>query len=258
MERLRRTQRTGLTTDGLRNWAMVFLVLGIFGRSVLQNRMLGMSSATNLELLETMLNAPEGMAVLTVALLCQLLESCAAPIFCFLLVEGVSHTSNFMNYLGRVAGLALISELPYNFAMSGKFFDLGSRNPVFAMVLCLVMLYFYQRYSERTFTNTVIKLCVTLAALVWANMLSIEHGSCCVVIVAVLWAFRSRQVYRNIMGCTATIACTLFSMYYLAAPMSFLAMHFYNGEKGERDRRFNYLFYPIVLVAVGLVSVMLF
>ena len=36
--------------------------------------------------------------------------------------------------------------------------------------------------------------------------------------------------------------------------MGFLAIHFYNGEKGESSRLVNYLFYPVTLLAIGLAA----
>lgn len=254
MERLTRNERTGLDSDGLRTWGLLFLGFGVLGRGLLQNGMLGMAESTNEQLLDTLMNSSNGMVIATFALIFQLLEACAAPIFCFLLVEGFTHTTDFGGYLRRVLGLAVISELPYNFAVTGKLIDLGSRNPVFAMALGLVLLYFYKLYADRSLANFLIKLCVTVAALVWGTMLSIDGGVCCVIITAVLWAFRNKPVYRNIMGCTASVVCTLFSLFYLAAPMSFLIIHFYNGEKGQRSRAVNYLAYPAMLLAVGIVG----
>lgn len=257
MERLKTNQDKGLTAAGVRKFALVFLVLGIVGRSVLQNRMLGMTDGSA-QLLDTLSAMPDGMLIATLALVFQLVETCAVPLFCFLLVEGVVHTSDFMKYMTRVAVLACAAEIPYNLAYGGKLLDFGSRNPAFGLLLCLVMIYFYQRYSDKSAKNLFIKAVVTLAAFVWAGMLSIAHGNCCVLIVAVLWAFRAKPIYRNIAGCTATVVCTLFSMFYLAAPMSFLIIHFYNGEKGESNRKLDYFAYPAALAVIGIASMLLF
>lgn len=253
-ERLVRKRFNGLNTTGLRTWGMVFLVLASVGKALLQNRLLNLTGGT--DLLAAM-DSSEGMFIATVALILQAVESCAAPIFSFLLVEGAVHTADFNKYLLRVAGLALLTELPYNFAMSGKILDLSSRNPVFAMVLGLVLIYFYRRYEGKTFKNIAIKAVVTVAALVWAKMLSIAHADCCVILVAVLWAFRNKPTYRNIMGCTAAVVCCLLSPYYLAAPMGFLVVHFYNGEKGSSKQEFNYLVYPAALLAIGVIGIFL-
>jgi len=257
MERLKTNQKSGITASGLRKFGLLFVILGIVSRSILQNQFLGMSNAGQ-NLMDTMMNMPDAMQIATLALILQALETCAVPVFCFLLVEGVVHTSNFKQYGIRVLGLAVISEIPYNLAYSAKLLDFSSRNPVFGLVLSMVVIYFYQQYSGMIFKNVLIKILVTVMAIIWANMLKIDHAACCVLIVAALWALREKPVYRNIMGCTAAVVCTMFSMYYLAAPMAFMIMHFYNGEKGQTNRVMDYLSYPVLLFVIGISALFLF
>jgi len=126
----------GLNTTGLRTWGMVILVLAAAGKALLQNRLLQMLGTVDLL---AVLEAEGGMMIATIALILQAIEGCAIPIFCMLLVEGAIHTSDINKYLARVAGLAVLTEIPFNFAMSGKLFDLSDRNPVFGMLLALVV-----------------------------------------------------------------------------------------------------------------------
>lgn len=258
MERLASTRKTGMNKATLRKWGMVFLAAGVVGRGIIQGHILGIGSVSTQQLLEVMGSSPNVMNYVTVSLILQVLETCAAPIFALLLVEGVEHTSDFKQYLLRVLGVAVLAEIPYNLAMSAKLFDFGTRNPVFGMVLGLVMLYFYRYCSERSVKNLLIKAAVTLAGLIWTRMLNIEFGICMVLIIGVLWAFRANPLYRNFAGATAAIVCSLFNPFFLASPMGFLAVHLYNGEQGEENQRFNYLFYPVVLVIAALVGTFLF
>lgn len=251
MERINTYKPKGLNTAGMRIWGMLFLILGIVGRCVLQNRMMGMGNADAPDVLASVLNTDEGMAVATVALALQALETMAAPLFCFLLVEGVQHTASFRNYFLRVAGVALLSELPYNLAMGGKLLDLSTRNPVFGLVLSMILLYLYRRFSRPGFAAALLKVLFTLAAVLWCQILKVSDGACCVILVAVLWGLRKKPLYRNIIGCTAAFVCTLFSPFYVVAPMSFLMLHYYNGEKGEENRIFAYLAYPVFLLLIG-------
>ena len=251
MERLVGNQKTGITTVGLRNWGMLFMICGILSRGILQNRMLGMAGATNEQLMDTMMNNPDAFGIATLALVLQAMETCAVPIFCYLLVDGFLHTKNFPQYLARVLIVAAVAEIPYNLAIDGQLFALSTRNPAFGMVLCLVMLHLFRQYEAKGLKNTAIKLCVFLAALVWANMLKIQDASCCVLITAVLWLVRNKQNYRILIGCSGSVLCMLFSPFYVAAPMGFMAIHFYNGEKGEESRIMRYAMYPVILAIIA-------
>lgn len=257
MERIDKPKPRGLNTNGLRIWGMLFLLVGILGKSLLQNRYLGMGSISAQELVEGVLSTEMGMTIAASALVMQALETMATPLFCFLLVEGVQHTGDFWKYFGRVAGLALVTELPYNLAMGGKVLDLSTRNPVFGLVLAMILLYLYRRYSQPGFKNVLLKVVFTLAAILWGQMLHISHGACCAILVAILWGFRKKPLYRNVLGCTAAFACCLINPFYMVAPMAFLMLHFYNGEKGEDNRLLSYLAYPVFLLVVGLAAMFL-
>lgn len=257
MERLTSNKPTGMNGNALRAWGLLFLAAGVIGRGVIQTQLLGIGQVTAQQLLETMGASQMAMILATLSLVLQALETCAAPIFALMLVEGVEHTSDFKAYFLRVGGLALLSEIPYNLALNGKFLAFNSCNPVFGMVLCLVLLYFYRRYAGFTLQNVLIKGMVTVAAVIWGQMLKIDTGSCMVLVVAVLWAFRKKPLYRNFAGATVCILCSLISPFFVAAPMGFLAVHFYNGEESTNSRIVNYLAYPILLLIAGLIGVML-
>ena len=257
MERLKQDRSHGISSNAVRTWGMLFVVAGVVGRGIIQTHILNMGAISTQQLLEAMQSSTAVMAMATVSIVLQAMETCAIPIFCFLLVEGFQHTKDFKQYFLRVLGIALISEIPYNLAFGGTFFDLGSRNPVFSMVLCLVVLYFYRRYAEKSAGNTAVKAVVTVAALLWGGMLNIDSGVCCVLVTSVLWASRKQPNYRAFAGCAAAALCSVSSPFYLAAPMGFMAVHFYNGEKGPENRVVNYLAYPCLLLMAGIAGAFL-
>lgn len=249
-------KRNGIHSGALRTWGMLFVAAGVISRSVLQRSMLGMGGISGAQLLEIM-STESAMNIATAALVLQVLEACAVPIFACLLVEGFAHTSDFKKYLLRVLGLAVLSELPYNLAISGKLLDCSSRNPVFGVALGLIVLAFYKYYADRNAKNVAVKTVVTLAAVMWVGMLDIEYGVPMVLVSAVLWAFRSNTLLANVAGATVSIVCSLSSLFMMAAPMGFLAVHSYNGEKGESNRTVDYLAYPALLLGSFLVSLVL-
>ena len=139
-------------------------------------------------------------------------------------------------------------------AFSESAFAFSSLNPVFGMLLSLVLLYFFRRYEGKSLPNVLIKSVVLIAALLWATMLSVESGIPLVLMVSVLWFLRNRQNLRTLVGATASIAFMIFSPFFLAAPLGFMTVHFYNGDKGADNRLVNYLSYPVLLLLFALVS----
>jgi hypothetical protein len=52
--------------------------------------------------------------------------------------------------------------------------------------------------------------------------------------------------------------CSFLSIFFMSAPMGMMVLHFYNGEKGEENQLVAYLFYPAVLILLGISGAMLF
>ncbi len=250
MDRLSEHTPAGMDAASVRRWGFLFLAAGLLGKGLIQTHLLGFRALTMEQMLTQMSASQQVMILASVSLVLQAAETCAAPIFAHLLTERARTGRDLMGFLGRLALLAAVCELPYNFALSGKLWDFESRNPVFAMVLSLVMLLFYLRYQAPGLKNTVIKLGVTLAAIIWGGMLSIDHGAPMVLISAIIWLLRSRPLYRGFAGATAAIVCMAFSPFYLASPMGFLAVHNYRGESEEVGMG-TLLVYPALLAAVG-------
>lgn len=251
MERLATNRRpSGLHTGNLRAWGMLFVIAGIVSRSILQNRMLGVGLRSMEELMALMQASDTAMIVATIALVLQAVETVAVPIFVFLLFEGFTHTSDWKKYLARVAGLAVLTEIPYDLAMNGKVLELGSQNPVLGLALCMVLLYLFRRFAGRKLVCVI----MALAGLVWAVMLKIDHGIPMLLMICVIYLFRNKKMFMGFSGMAAAALCTGISPFYLVAPMGFLAIHFYNGEEGESSRLVNYLFYPAVLLVIGLIA----
>ena len=250
MERLGNTRPSGLNTGSLRTWGMLFAIAGIVSRCVLQNTLLGVGTRSMQELMELMQADQTAMIITTVSLVLQAMETVAVPIFVFLLFEGFQHTSDWKKYLTRLVGLALLTEIPYDLAMNGKVLEFGTQNPVIGLVLCFALLLLFRRFAGKK----LICVMMALAGFVWALMLKVDHGIPMMLMICVMQLFRNKKMYMGFSGMAAAALCTGISPFYLVAPMGFLAIHFYNGEKGNSSRLVNYLFYPVALLAIALVA----
>ena len=81
-----RKRSSGISSNGLRTWGMFFLLAGMLGKSILQNGLLNLGAVSFGQLLEQMQTSRAAMLYATLALVLQAMETCAVPIFAFLLV----------------------------------------------------------------------------------------------------------------------------------------------------------------------------
>ena len=250
MERLGNTRPSGLHAGNLRAWGMLFVVAGIIGRSILQNQMLGVGVLSAEKLVQMMQSSQEAFIIATIALILQAVETVAVPIFVFLLVEGFCHTSNWKKYMLRVAAMAVLTEIPYDIAMNGKVLEFGAQNPVMGLVLCMILLYLYRRFAGKK----LICVIMTAAGLLWGIMLKIDHSVPMILMLCIIYLFRNKRMYMGFSGVALAAVCMVVSPFYLAAAMGCLAIDFYNGAPGERNRVVNYLFYPVCLLVIGLAA----
>ena len=250
MNSLSKNRPKGMSRQALRIWGLVFIAIGAAGQAFLQNKMLGVGTL-DVEALQKLLESDDHFAMASVALVIQFVQACAIPVFAYLLVDGFQKTSSLKNYILRVLGVAVLSELPYNLAMSAKWLDLNSRNPVFAMVLGLVMLYIFNYYAGWSVKNVLIKALTVFLAVLWVDMLRIVDGMGIIVVVSALWALRNKRSLQIFGGCGVMFLCSVFSPFYLLAPVVFLTVYFYNDEIGDDNKWINYLAYPAVLLAIG-------
>lgn len=244
----------GRDCASLRKWGVIFLTAGVIGSGIIQNALLNMNNITSEQLMEAMNGSELVMPLVTAALICKIMETCAAPLFSLLLVEGFRRTSSFEQYLLRIGALALVTEIPYNLAIGGKLLDLSTRNPVFGLFVCLVMLFFYSRYAEKGLKNTLMKLLISVAAFLWCAMLRIDHGITMVIMVGFLWLARDKSNVRAMYAFCAAMLCTAFNMYYIGCCLSCIMLHRYNDERGEQNVKLNYAFYPALLLIVGIAA----
>lgn len=173
------------------------------------------------------------------------------PIFCFLLVEGFLHTRSVWKYAGRLGLFALISEVPFDLAFYGTPFYPEYQNVFFTLLLGLAVLIGWRFITEKTARSFWVRLPLYIlcfaAFAALADALFTDYGAKGVTAIAALYAFRSVKWRQVLAGSIAFV-------WELPAPLAFLPVWFYNGQRGLKMKYFFYIFYPAHLYLLYLAA----
>lgn len=168
------------------------------------------------------------------------------PIFCFLLVEGFLHTRSVVKYALRLGLFALVSEIPFNLAFSGRVFDPSYQNVFFTLFIGLLVMSCF-RTVERTNLHIALKALFFLLSLIAGYYIAVflctdynGIGVCCILVI---YFFRNNKSLQLLAG-------SLAFMWEVPAPMAFIPIAFYNGKRGLKMKYFFYVFYPVHLLVL--------
>ena len=218
----RRRRGRGLTTFGLKTIGGFFLFLSVASTTLVP---LLFGSNTN------------DMGSLTAMVLCEVASWCAVPMYAWLLVRGYEHTHSRVIYGMELFVLALVCEVPYDMATSGRAFDLGSQNPVFGLFIALAVLALMDWIAERYqgAMRWILSVVMVLIGLLWDLLLRVglrQHlMSLGAVTLGFVLIFTLMRKYENTMMLTAG----LFGAVMMIAPgFGVLFTHFHNGRLGYR------------------------
>ena len=149
----------------------------------------------------------------------------AFPIFCFLLVEGFFYTGSRKKYALRLFGFALLSEIPFDLAFSGKILEFGYQNVFFTLLVI-----------------------ITFGGMGAAYLLHTDYDAKGVLAILVFYMTRQMRGLQIVAGCLAFC-------WELPAIVAFIPIAFYNGKRGWNIKYLFYAFYPVHLLVLYLICV---
>lgn len=177
----------------------------------------------------------------------------AFPIFCFLLVEGFLHTKDWKKYAARLLAFALISEVPFDMAVFGAWFNPEYQNVFFTLFVGLLVLEGYRRFES----SQIKQILVMLAGCVAAFLLRCDYNVFGIVLIVILYLFRNNRKYRTLAG--GLMAALESSSCFCAAALAFIPIHLYNGTRGKlRLKYLFYWFYPVHLLILYAIRIVVF
>lgn len=237
-----------LTSFGLKIYACAAMLIQSVGIVIVQNGIIHLERYTASALAEAMEQDSRLVFWAGVGSVMQLIGGLAVPVFAFLLVEGFLNTSDYRRYAATMLFFALLSEIPYDLAIHGTFLEFSGQNALFTMTICLLMLYFLNSLKEGAGAMAwVVRALIVFCAVAWATLFRTLYGFSTVLLTAVFYLLYRRNVLKTILG-------VLISLLHVTAPLSFYAIWFYNGQRGDRFSKYVfYAFYPLHLLALGLI-----
>lgn len=185
--------------------------------------------------------------------LCRNIGRIAFPIYCFLLVEGFFHTSNFKKYAFRLLLFAFLSEVPFNLAFFNKPFTFQMQNVFWTLLfglLCISLLEKQKLTAQLKGYSANIQMCNSFLIILFfvglATLLKTDYYGMGILLIVIFYHYR----YNKKAACTIGFFSFLWEPFCFPA---FLLIPLYNGKKGIPLKYLFYLFYPLhLLVLYGL------
>ena len=177
------------------------------------------------------------------------------PIMLFMLIEGLLHTGNVLRYIGRLAVLALVSEIPFDLLFNGTMWDPSRQNVVFTLTICLTVTAAIRKiYSSDAVHGEwriIVSGAATAAGCLTAYFLKCEYGYMAVAAAVLMYAFRKNRITEYCIGSAVFVIRNLFQLFsFLAVPLICM----YNGEKGRGWKYIFYVFYPAHLLLLFIIK----
>lgn len=182
----------------------------------------------------------------------------AFPIFCFLLVEGFHYTHDRRKYILRLAGFALISELPFDAAIFGKWFVPQHQNVFWTLTLGFLMMAVLEWLQENR-SGTVaglLKIGTIFGTMLLAMLLRTDYSEKGIFMIFLfdIFYYNRRVAALSVAGYNLALSLWQFGSIQGAAAFSAIPILWYNGQEGRKMKYFFYLFYPVHLLLLYMIS----
>ena len=169
-----------------------------------------------------------------------------------LIVEGFEKTSSRLKYCLRLLVFALISEVPYDMLMHRAWFYPYGNNIMFTLMLTVLVLWIVDVLQKKGTPGIIAALSIAIAAGVAAYFLHLEYSWKCIAIAMLFYVAKNDDAVKY--AGTACILLINTTITGLNAVFALPLIYLYNGKKGKTQKYFFYIFYPVHILALGIVK----
>ena len=249
-ETIQTTTRHGLSGTALKLIACVTMLIDHIGASCIEAGIL-------MPRLESGALSSASLAAEPLFVLDQVLRRTgrlAFPIFCFLLVEGFVHTHDIRKYIQRLFLFGLISEVPFDLAFFRTPFNPDNQNVYWTLLLGVLAMAGLKHFEKPDGTASWKGVLCAGGCAVLAFLAGTDYHAIGVIIICALYLTRTDRKRQCIVG------AVLFA-FELTAPLAFVLIWFYNGQRGRCSRTMQkvfYWFYPVhIALLAGITNLVL-
>ena len=155
-----------------------------------------------------------------------------------------------LRLIGRLFLFGFLSEVPFDMAFFKTPFHWGNQNVYWTLALGVLAMALLQK-SEDADGNAAWTGCLAaLACAVVAQLAGTDYGAIGVALIVALYLTRNDRRYQCIIGAGMML-------FEITAPLAFVLLWFYNGERGRCPQWAKwafYGFYPVHLTLLALVT----
>ena len=198
----------------------------------------------------------------------------AFPIYAFLLVEGYFHTRNLKKYVLRLLLFAVISEIPFNLALGGCLFYPVHQNVLWSFLIAIGLIHWNEKLRSRAYwLRILVGILSVCLGYVLGLVTFVDYYHAGILMILTFYFFRNRKWWSyigqalclwyinlemlggysyevQVFGQTHFIVRQGFALFAL------LPIWLYRGNQGYHSKAwqyFNYLFYPLHLLILGII-----
>ena len=179
----------------------------------------------------------------------------AFPLFMFFLVEGFFKTGNRKKYLASLLIFGIISEIPFDMALSGVFFESNSNNIMFTLALMLVIIWIIDTLKEKMqkfpkYIWYLVSFVIVGIVCIISMVAGLDYEYHAIMIGYFFYIFHDKPVFAIFSGYLA-----IFKEFW--SLIGFGLILTYNGKRGKQNKLLNYCFYPVHLLILGILRMVL-
>lgn len=193
----------------------------------------------------------DGSAISIIYSITRLIGRLAFPIYCFLIVEGFFHTKNIKKMILTLGLFAIISEIPFNLALSDTIKYPSAQNVFVTLFLGVVAMQITKILVKKYGFNGKFYGLFLAVAIAYVNeYIGGDYGYYGIFFIIILYNLRFERTYQAIAAFALGIA-------QYSAALSSLLIYQYNGQRGRQPKYFFYIFYPAHLLLLYFLNKMI-